>query len=72
MSAYRLVELHKRRGLTQVEVAAAMDVGQSWVSKLERGDVEATGIATLRDYLRALGGDVEVGATLGDERVVLV
>jgi len=55
-----------------VEVAAAMDVGQSWVSKLERGDVEATGIATLRDYLRALGGDVEVGATLGDERVVLV
>lgn len=69
--AYRLVEVRKEQGLTQTDVADAMHVGQSRISKLERGDLDAAGIRTLRDYVHALGGQLEVVATFGEMRLIV-
>jgi DNA-binding phage protein len=56
-------------GKTQVDVAEATDMTQSEVSRLEhRADVR---LSTLRRYVEALGGEVEVFATFGDKKVRL-
>jgi len=67
--AYRLAEVRKRQHRTQVEVAQEMGVGQSRVSKIESGDVASAELGTLRAYIEALGGEVEVVANFGDERL---
>jgi DNA-binding XRE family transcriptional regulator len=54
-----LAEARARAGLTQVQVAKRLGVGQSDVSKLERrGDVR---LSTLRAYARAIGARLHVG-----------
>lgn len=64
-----LSELRKARGRSQVEVAEAMGMSQPAVSHLEsRSDVS---LAALRDYLRAIGGELEVAVRFGRERVEL-
>ena len=56
-------------GKTQVDVAVVTDMTQSEVSRLERrSDVR---LSTLKRYVEALGGEVEVFATFGDKRVRL-
>lgn len=56
-------------GKTQVDIAEATDMTQSEVSRLEhRADVR---LSTLRRYVEALGGEVEVFATFGDKKVRL-
>ena len=53
-----LAELRRRAGKTQVDIAVALGVRQSDVSKLERrGDVR---ISTLRRYIAALGGELAI------------
>lgn len=49
----RLRELRKRRGKTQVEIAAALGVNQSLVSQYERGETRLHG-ALVAAYARAL------------------
>jgi DNA-binding XRE family transcriptional regulator len=49
-----LTEMRKKAGLTQAEVAEPMGVSQQRVSAIESGAV--TELATLDDYIRALGG----------------
>jgi transcriptional regulator with XRE-family HTH domain len=51
-------------GLTQAEVAEAMGVSQQRVSAIESGGVAE--LATLADYIRALGGELKVIADFGD------
>lgn len=64
-----LRELRRLAGLTQVEVAAAMGIAQGEVSRLEhRADFH---LSTLRRYVQALGGDVEVVARIGDKSIML-
>lgn len=59
-------------GKTQVEVAADSAMDQSDVSRLEsRGDFEDCLVSTLRRYVRALGGELEVIASFGDRKVIL-
>ena len=54
---------------TPVDVAGALKVDQSLVSKMEaRGDHL---VSTLRRYVEALGGELEIVATFGDRRVRL-
>lgn len=61
----RLAELRRERGLSQAQVAAALGISQSDVSKLERrGDVR---LSTLRRYVSALGGTLRVSADFGGE-----
>lgn len=66
MVAYNLAELRKIRDVTQNELAEALGVKQLAVSQAEHtGDVQ---LSTLRGYVEALGGRVEVTAIFGDER----
>jgi len=59
-----LTEMRKQAGLTQAEVAEAMGVSQQRVSAIESGAVAE--LATLADYIRALGGELKVIADFGD------
>lgn len=52
--------------LTQVDMAARMDVTQTQVSKIEAG--EDWRLSTLRRYAEALGGQLEVTVSLGGRR----
>jgi predicted transcriptional regulator len=69
--AYRLREVREGQGVTQVELAERMHVTQPSVSALERGDLERAGIATIRAYVEALGGKLDIVADFGDQRIVL-
>ena len=59
-----LAEMRKKAGMTQSEVAEAMGVSQQRVSAIESGAVAE--LATLADYIRALGGELVVIADFGD------
>jgi DNA-binding XRE family transcriptional regulator len=59
-----LTEMRKKAGMTQAEVAEAMGVSQQRVSAIESGSVSE--LATLADYIRALGGELKVIADFGD------
>jgi hypothetical protein len=48
-----------------------MAITQPTISALEVGDLNRSGIATLKAYVEALGGTVEVTAKFGDRRLVL-
>ena len=44
--AYRLTELRKHQGLTQVELADSMHISQAAVSSIERGDLSRSELST--------------------------
>ena len=69
--ARRLADLRDAYGLNQAEVAEKLQVSQSRVSRIERGDVEHTQVATLRGFVEALGGELEITAKIGDERITI-
>ena len=69
--AYRLTELRKHQGLTQVELADSMHISQAAVSSIERGDLSRSELSTIQRYVEALGGKIEIVANFGDERLVL-
>ncbi len=64
-----LRDLREAAGVTQVELAKEAEIAQSELSKIERRDDHL--ISTLRRYVRALGGDLEVVAVLGNKRITL-
>jgi DNA-binding Xre family transcriptional regulator len=62
-----LAELRQSRKITQVQLADALGISQGNVSRLEtRSDVY---LSTLRSYVEALGGHLELAAVFPDERV---
>jgi len=69
--AHRLAELRESLGMTQVAVAERLRVSQSRVSRIERGAIDHTQLETLRAYVEALGGQLEVSARFGDERILI-
>jgi transcriptional regulator with XRE-family HTH domain len=67
MRAMPLNELRRARRFTQNELASVMQTSQSEVSKLEqRTD---TFVSTLRSYVRALGGELDIVARFPDGEV---
>ncbi|MGH7950135.1 MAG: helix-turn-helix domain-containing protein [Candidatus Binataceae bacterium] len=64
-----LRELRKALGRSQEEIAGAMRKAQSEVSRLERRDDWY--LSTLREYVHALGGELEIVANFGKRRVRL-
>ena len=62
-----LRELRKSLGITQHDLAEAIGMAQSEVSRLERRD--DCHVSTLRKVVKALGGDLEVSAIFGKKRV---
>ena len=61
--------LRESLGKTQDEIARRAAMTQSQLSRLERRDDHL--LSTLRKYVRALGGDLEVVAVLRKKRVSL-
>lgn len=61
---HQLAEMRKAAGLTQAELADALGVSQTRISKIEHGEV--SGIDIVRAYVTALGGTVDMVATVGD------
>jgi transcriptional regulator with XRE-family HTH domain len=62
--------LREAVGLTQEELAKRVDVTQSQLSKLERRPDHR--ITTLRRYVEALGGTLEICAIVDGKRIKLV
>ena len=65
--AWRLRELREQFYLTQVELAAELDVSQNRISRIERGDIGKTQVDTLRRYVEALGGKLRLEVQVGDD-----
>jgi transcriptional regulator with XRE-family HTH domain len=64
----KLYELRRARGKTQTALAAEIGISQKRVSKIENsGNPE---IETLRAYIKALGGELEVRAVFPDQEPV--
>lgn len=65
-----LQELRKALSITQVRVARTMGKRQDEVSRIEqRGDLL---LSTLRDYVRSLGGELELLCTFGNRGSVRI
>ncbi len=64
-----LREMRRLVGKTQQEVARRAGMAQSELSKTERREDHR--LSTLRRYVEALGGELEVIATFGDKRIRL-
>ncbi len=68
LEAMPLAELRKAMGMTQVELAAKLEVAQGNVSKVEHAaDMYLT---TLRKYVEALGGELRLTARFGGGREI--
>jgi transcriptional regulator with XRE-family HTH domain len=63
-----LFELRHAAAVSQAELAGRLDITQSAVSKLEHAD--DVRVSTLRQYLDALGAELELVAVFDDERRV--
>jgi predicted transcriptional regulator len=48
-----------------------LNVTQGRISTIEKGDLARTELSTIRRYVEALGGRIEVVAEFGDQRLVL-
>jgi len=59
-------------GKTQVDVAATSAIDQADISRLEsRTDFDDCQVSTLRRYVAALGGEIELVAAFGNKKIVL-
>jgi predicted transcriptional regulator len=68
--AMTLEELRNARALSQEDIAASLAVGQPAVAKLEkRSDMH---ISSLRRYIEALGGTLEITAHFGETSVTVI
>ena len=64
-----LAELRQALSLTQNTLAEALGVGQAEISKIEnRADVF---VSTLRNFLTAMGGELEIRAVFPDHAVTI-
>jgi DNA-binding XRE family transcriptional regulator len=64
LASMPLQELRHARQLSQEQLADALHVKQASISKLERrADMY---ISTLRNFIRAMGGDLEINAVFPD------
>jgi transcriptional regulator with XRE-family HTH domain len=65
---YALRDLRKAKRITQEQVARRLGGRQVYVSRLEnRADMK---LSTLRDYVRAIGGDLRLMVTFPEGRTV--
>ena len=64
-----LAERRREAGKTQSEVAAIAEMTQAELSKFERREDHL--ISTLRRYVTALGGELEVVAVFDNKRISL-
>ncbi|MGI8573609.1 MAG: helix-turn-helix domain-containing protein [Solirubrobacteraceae bacterium] len=65
-----LHEIRERRGVSQAKLAAALEMSQPNVSRIESED--DVYLSTLARYVAALGGHIEVSAVFPDETVTVL
>jgi hypothetical protein len=65
-----LRDLREQAGKTQNDLAELTEMTQAELSRFERRDDRK--LSTLRKYVEALGGELEVVATFGNKRITLV
>ena len=64
--------IREATGKTQADVARAAQMDQADVSRLERrAEFDDCQIATLRRYIEALGGKLELVAAFDDKKIIL-
>ena len=64
--------LREAAGKTQIDVAGASQINQADISRLEsQEDFDDYQVSTLRRYLAALGGQLEIVGAFGNKRIVL-
>ena len=69
IAAMPMDELREARALTQTQLAAVLNVTQGAVSKVERrADMY---ISTLRSYISAMGGDLQIRAVFPEGEVLI-
>lgn len=64
-----LRSLREATGLTQGELAERVEITQSQLSKMERREDHR--VSTLRRYVEALGGSLEICAVINGKRIKL-
>ena len=64
-----LAQVRQAMGVSQEELARRLSVRQPAVAKLEQR--EDARIGTIRSYVEALGGEVDIVARFGDSHVVI-
>ncbi|MBA2277956.1 MAG: XRE family transcriptional regulator [Chloroflexia bacterium] len=69
-AAIELGDLRVQRGVTQQELASRLAVSQANVSRIERE--EDVYLSTLRNYVAALGGELEVVARFPEGETVKI
>jgi len=69
---YHLAQMRKQRGLTQAEVAKAMNVSQARVSRMEHGDVEKMQVESIAAYVTAIGGHLRLVADFGQATTTFI
>ncbi len=62
----KLSELRQLRRFTQAQMAKRLKIDQSNVSRIERGRFDGVEIRTLRKYVEALGGELEIRVNIDD------
>jgi DNA-binding XRE family transcriptional regulator len=62
--------VRRRRGVSQATIAAALEVSQPNVSRIEQED--DVYLSTLARYVAALGGHLEVRAVFPEETITLL
>lgn len=67
--AHSLAEVRRRKGLTQRQVADVMGVSTGRISQIEHGDL--SGLDVLDRYVQALGGQLGLVATFGNEQLTV-
>ena len=63
----QLQDIRKSRNVTQVELAHVLNVEQAAISKLENR--EDMYVSTMRKYIRALGGELQLVAKFPDAEI---
>jgi len=65
----KLVEVRRRRGMTQAKLAALIGVSQSALSQIE--NAENMEIVTLRRVIESMGGRLSITAEFKEEAILL-
>ena len=71
LRAQRLADIRAARNLTQRNVAEAIDVDQSRISRIENGDLTRVEVGTLMAYAEALGGTLEISVRVQNVAIPL-
>jgi transcriptional regulator with XRE-family HTH domain len=62
-------ELRKLTGKTQVELSELSKITQGELSKIERRENHL--VSTLKRYVEALGGELEISAKFGNKKIII-